>query len=349
MKNIIISFDGTWNIPDIKSNMEDSTSTNVFKLHQAIETAAATTIAQVKWYDTGVGTQWYDRFSGGIFGVGLSANIIQGYTALMDNYESGDRLFILGFSRGAYSARSLVGLIRNSGLLKKENKNRVNEAYQLYRNRDKGADTEYAQLFRNTYSTEVDIHFLGVWDTVGALGIPLESFGWFNREFYHFHDTELSGIVRHAYHAIAIDEHRENYDCTLWDPKQKPNQTVEQVWFPGAHANIGGGYADNNLSDITLLWMASKASACGLVLDMSLLPSLPQHFSRPVDSYKAFLDGAYSKLKAPYYRKIGYTEYGEEAINASVQEMLRQQSDYHPKNSLGDYLNGGYTPTGRIY
>ncbi len=120
MKNIIISFDGTWNIPDIKSNMEDSTSTNVFKLHQAIETATATATAQVKWYDTGVGTQWYDRLSGGIFGVGLSANIIQGYTALIDNYESGDRLFILGFSRGAYSARSLVGLIRNSGLLKKE-------------------------------------------------------------------------------------------------------------------------------------------------------------------------------------------------------------------------------------
>ena len=143
-KKIIISFDGTWNTPDVKSEIKGSKSTNVWKLHASILASDKNGTTQEKWYDK------------------------------------------------------------------------------------------------------------GIWGTVGALGIPLESFNWFNKAYYEFHDTELSSIVHNAFHAVAIDEWRKNYQCTLWDPTSKPNQRVEQVWFSGAHANIGGGYADNN--SLTLPW-----------------------------------------------------------------------------------------------
>lgn len=146
-----------------------------------------------------------------------------------------------------------MAFVRNAGLLRREHIGRVSEAYALYRTRDEGADSENARFFRGKYSQEIEIHFLGVWDTVGALGVPVESFDWFNKSYYQFHDTELSGIVKNAFHAIAIDEHRRNYQCTLWDPKGKPNQRIEQTWFSGAHANIGSGYSSDLLSDLSPL------------------------------------------------------------------------------------------------
>ena len=110
--------------------------------------------------------------------------------------------------------------------------------------------------FRATrQSPLIKIKFVGVWDTVGALGIPLESFGEFNKEAFEFHDTELSDIVENGIHAIAVDENREPYKVTLWTPKEKLKQTIEQRWFIGAHADVGGGYPSRALSDVTLRWM----------------------------------------------------------------------------------------------
>ena len=232
-KRLILCFDGTWNRPDDDHPEGEHVETNVRRIFESILEKDTNGRQQLKWYDEGVGTKWYQRFQGGAFGLGLSENIRQGYRYLVDRYEEDDEVYLFGFSRGAYTARSLVGLMRNCGLLRVSEHKRIEEAYELYRTRDEGADSETALAFRQKYARDIRIKFLGIWDTVGALGIPIESFDQFNRRHFEFHDTELSSIVEHAYHAVAVDEHREPYAVTLWDPKIKPRQTMEAgSWAP---------------------------------------------------------------------------------------------------------------------
>ncbi|MGY2259680.1 DUF2235 domain-containing protein [Pseudomonas sp. SDO55104_S430] len=347
-KKILVAFDGTWNLPDQAPEIDGDSSTNVVKLQEAVLPKHTDGTVQKTIYVPGVGTDWYDKLEGGAFGVGLSKRIKQGYLELAKIHEDGDEVFVIGFSRGAYSARSLVGLIRNVGLLTRKNVKHIDEAYSLYRTRDSSADTENARFFRQRYSKEIGIHFLGVWDTVGALGIPFKSAEWFNHTFYEFHDTELSGIVRNAFHAVAIDENRANYECTLWDPIAKPNQVMEQVWFCGAHANVGGAYANNDLSDVPLRWMADKAATCGLELDPNKIPPPPKVLADITDSYESFLGGTYRLLNARYFRPIGKTPFGQECFDDSVQQRVATIGNYRPKNPVDIFLTGTYRPVKKI-
>lgn len=332
-RRLVVSFDGTWNTPGDDGDIGKNDVTNVWRLHQAIPETGADGKKQLAHYEAGVGTRWYNRLPGGTFGAGLSRILRRGYSFLVDNYAEGDSLYVIGFSRGAYTARSLVGMLRNVGLLQKKHKRRIGEAEQLYRARDEAADSATAETFRQRHSHHVEVQCLGVWDTVGALGVPINSFDWFNRRYYEFHDTALSGIVRHAYHAVAIDEHRASYDATLWDPEDKPRQTVEQAWFVGAHCNVGGGYPDNRLADLPLLWMAERAGRAGLHLDHGKLPARPDPLAaEPVDSYKAFLGGAYSRFADRAFRPLGRTAFGNESIHPSVVERLATDTQYRPHN-----------------
>jgi uncharacterized protein (DUF2235 family) len=335
MKKIVICLDGTWNTPDNNPEVDGNTSTNVWTLHNSLRDSDSQQIHQIKCYETGVGTHWYDKVRGGVFGVGLSDKIKDGYKCLANHYEQDDEIYIFGFSRGAYTARSLVGLIRNSGLIKSDNIDLVDEAYSLYRTRDEGPDAENAKFFRSKYCHEPEIKFLGVWDTVGALGVPVESFDWFNKRYYEFHDTELSGIVRNAFQALAIDEHRKTYQCALWDPKKKLNQRIEQVWFSGAHADIGGGYSDSNISDIPLQWMMDRATECGLEFKEDGAPPEPAGFAPLHDSYKQFLSGAYSMFEQRYYRPVLETKFGGESIDSSAIFRAKTDGSYWPKNLAG--------------
>jgi uncharacterized protein (DUF2235 family) len=217
MKRIVLCFDGTWNKPaDENLPAAQQVETNVSRFFKSVFDNGTDGTKQVKWYDEGVGTRWYDQFIGGAIGTGLELNIVQGYEFLAETYEDGDEVFVLGFSRGAYTARSFVGMLRNCGLIRPEHLGlRVGIAYGIYRTRDDGADSFAAKLFRSSFCREIRIEFLGVWDTVGALGIPLNVLEGFNSKFYEFHDTELSSIVENAYHAAAIDEHRQDYDVCL--------------------------------------------------------------------------------------------------------------------------------------
>jgi uncharacterized protein (DUF2235 family) len=287
----------------------------------------------MKWYDEGVGTQWYDQYIGGAIGTGLELNIIQGYEYLAKTYEKGDEIYVLGFSRGAYTARSLVGMVRNCGLVEPQHLAlRVGIAYGIYRTREDGPDSMTAKLFRSSFCREIQIKFVGVWDTVGALGIPLDAVKDFNMKFYEFHVTELSRIVENAYHAGAIDEHRQDYDACLWNPKSKPGQAVEQRWFVGAHCDVGGGYADRRLSDLTLRWMQDKASAVGLELTPVALGA--ENYRGPfTDSYLEFLDGLYAKKNPRHYRSIGVTQFGNEVVDASVQQRRKVDRSYEPQNN----------------
>lgn len=274
MKRLVLCCDGTWNRADQASNGHPC-PTNVVKLAYRVAKRDGD-VPQILFYDQGVGTgNVLDRWSGGAFGEGLDDNIFDAYRFLIANYEEGDEIFLFGFSRGAFTARSIAGMIRKCGVVKRTSIDQYVPAMALYRDPRVHPNDSPAKEFRQQHSccgdSPVAIRFIGVWDTVGALGIPLRGLRWLTRRSVVFHDTELSGIVQTACHALAIDEHRAPFEPTLWLEKAKPNQTVEQVWFPGVHSDVGGGYPETALSDITLQWMLDKASAAGLVLDADVL------------------------------------------------------------------------------
>ncbi len=259
MKRLIICYDGTWNTADNKG-----TPSNVVRFARMIGPSDTKGVSQVVYYDPGVGTgNFVDRIVGGTFGDGLEQKVKEGYLFLAHNYEKGDEIYVFGFSRGAFTARSLVGFIGACGglLAGERGLNKLEAAWDYYRVPPaKRSEYEFHVEIDQLIDKSVDIHCLGVWDTVGALGIPSNLFNQVNKLRYSFHDTKLSKIVKCAFQALAIDEHRGPFVASLW---QKPNppikdQVVEQVWFPGVHANIGGGYLNTYISDLTLRWMMAR-------------------------------------------------------------------------------------------
>jgi uncharacterized protein (DUF2235 family) len=362
-KRLVICCDGTWNKPDQTEGGLPS-MTNVTKVALAVapwDNSAQPPVEQRVYYDTGVGTGRFDRFLGGAFGAGLSKNVQQAYSFLVQNYDPGDantpgdELYFFGFSRGAYTARSTVGLIRNSGLLRREYAHKLDDAYKLYRRRDDASHPRAieAELFRKSFSHSPKIHFIGVWDTVGALGIPFETplISKFN-ENWRFHDTELSSWVLHAYHALAIDERRKPFRPAVWkqDPEnKKKGQVCEQVWFAGVHSNVGGGYADTGLSDIALLWMINRATACGLKFDLSQLQAAPapNPKEKPRNSQKWY----YWLLGGNFTRRLGWVldedqreipdpTQSQVAASSAIVRRDDKACNYDPKN-LRDFLAAG--------
>lgn len=267
MKRLVICCDGTWNTPDQTSGGTPS-PTNVTKLALGVA-GEADGVPQLLYYHRGVGSYGRARLRGGAFGVGVAHDVLRAYRFVVENYEPDDEIFLFGFSRGAFTARSVAGLIRNAGVLKPAAVERLDDAYALYRARSiKPRDIE-SELFRRSYShANTRIRFIGVWDTVGALGIPTLGpkflMDRINRRFA-FHDTELSSRVDVAMHAVAIDERRKAFRPALWTRHDAAgDQVVEQVWFSGVHSDVGGGYPDSSPADVTLLWLAGRAAKHGL-------------------------------------------------------------------------------------
>src|SRR6266498_1352423 len=270
-KRLILCCDGTWNTAEQKS------PTNVTKLYNALAREDAAGNEQRPFYHVGVGVKPSERLRGGTFGFGLSRNVKDTYRFIVENFEPDDELFFFGFSRGAFTARSTAGLVRNAGILRRECADRLDEAYGLYRDRTSHPRGTESQLFRRSYSHETRIRFIGVWDTVGALGIPLNGLRWvnaFNRR-WQFHDTDLSTTVDAAFQALAIDEKRRPFEPAVWRQQEDAqHQRLEQVWFAGVHCDVGGGYPDAALADIALVWIADRARSCGLGLRPDAFPSV---------------------------------------------------------------------------
>jgi uncharacterized protein (DUF2235 family) len=200
--------------------------------------------------------------NGGAFGAGLSNNVRRAYTFLAQNYDPDDEIYIFGFSRGSYTARSLVGCLSAVGLLRRESfdARAVSMMWEHYRTHP--ADrlpARTAALREMSYrpGTEIRIRCLGVFDTVGALGIPLSVFWRENRDLFGFHDVGLSPICEHSLHAVAIDEHREAFEATLWRQEKftAKEERAEQVWFSGSHGDIGGGYVLKKREPTDRTWM----------------------------------------------------------------------------------------------
>ncbi len=272
MKRLICCLDGTWNSDD-----DGAVPTNVVKIHRAILPEDAAGVRQVSHYVKGIASAKDTRaqFLKGAVGYELGDRIQAGYRFLVDTYEPGDEIFLFGFSRGAFEARSLAGFISLLGIAKPGSGVSVADAWALYRQSPDKRSAADLERLRAGAHYPVRIKCVGVWDTVGNIGNPFFSGGILGR-WSRFHDTRLHPSIEVGLHALSIDEVRGPFRPTLWTrPRHAPptpGQHVEQVWFAGSHANVGGGFPETELSDIALLWMAERASAtAGLALDTDAL------------------------------------------------------------------------------
>lgn len=339
-KNIVVLSDGTG------QEGGEGNNSNVYKMFQMIEDR---TNAQIAFYDPGLGTGWR-KFSGNAMGAGISQNVLDCYGFISDNYKWGDRIFLFGFSRGATTVRSLSGFIARFGILPHSRPELARKAWKIYTISDDDRRNAKAKSFisRNT-TTWCNIDFVGVWDTVSALGVPYPGVNAILDRIpglrHSFHDLKLSASVRHAYHAMSIDENRRDFAVTPWhtehngesllrevyvDPRDGDSgeqtdrtQTVDQVWFSGVHTDVGGGYAESGLSDISLAWMIDRAVDAD-VLDqpLRLFPYSSVVLDQKVDDRMHDERGTW--LKERLFREGGRSwdrsKCGKPVVHASVLE-----------------------------
>lgn len=341
-RKLVVLLDGTWS--------RAATQTNVERLYRLVAAATPDGVEQVSAYLPGVGVQpGLEHLLGGAFGLGLADLVKQGYQWLANHWRTGDEVWLFGFSRGAYAARSVSGMIHRCGLLRRDVQGQVtgkmvDAAYAFYQ-RDIGHDDPRAVAFRAQHSTAIDVHFIGVWETVGELGIPGVA-AWFPyaRKRYRFHDMALSANVRYACQALALDEHRVAFKPTKWTqvPRGDAAIDVEQRWFVGAHSDVGGGEASDGaghrpdtLPDIPLAWMQAKASAAGLAFTAPFTPAAGAELDAPNPSYKTFMYGLYRLFSKPFDRVLGSGV--NETIDPSVWLKWYEQANYRPP-SIGAAL-----------
>jgi uncharacterized protein (DUF2235 family) len=374
MKRIVVLIDGTWE--DITGN------TNVAKLKLSERIVAGEFIkskdvhgdTQQVHYHPGVGSEGdiFKRLLGGAIGIGLKRIIRDCYEFVVGDYAAGDEIYLIGFSRGAYAARALAGLIGASGVLRTKDAATFEIAWQYYRVRpssrahpeqasssERRALNDYAAV-QPAFHDSRDVKCVAVWDTVGSYGIPA-GFGFAALARYlvltrlGFHDTNFGDHVAVGLHAVAVDEHRRPFVPTFWTiaQGQQPKGHVEQTWFAGAHCNVGGGYADAGLSDIALVWLIARMKALtGLEFDLAAVRAGTQcNISGAiVDSTVGWpLDHAfphYRKVLSPFAVHHGYLTNSDDPAEENINERVhwsvvckRQtsaKSPYNPPNLPSD-------------
>lgn len=407
-KRLVLCMDGTWNTQD--------SNTSIFHLSNLVADEDENGVKQEIHYDVGVGTGVLDHFSGGVFGFGINKNILEAYEWLIEKYEDGDEIYIFGFSRGAFTARTLGGMLSKLGLLRPGAPMTVSELWKAYtligrveetkKNwwesifhkpplpcrplyRLKGFDGQPVPTDLNRtekllveWSRRPDIHCMGIFDTVGALGWDALAIPGLRTRIARFHNTNLNVLVRRGYHALAIDEHRPQFKCLPWrkwvpktgarEPSQREkDQKIEQRWFTGAHSNIGGGYEDNPLALFPLCWMMEKAREAGLgfrhmlkrpeiadctpLTDMSAVPAALRKIKHPYlrDSYAEFFGGILRPFPLRYRRPMaapgqphaeGSDETIGECVDESVAELWKADPTYRPANLTDYYSRMGLPP-----
>jgi len=363
-KNIVICLDGT-------GNQFKEDNSNVVKLFRTIVRGAG----QVAFYDAGVGTladpqyrtpvgKRFSKWLGLGLGFGLLKNVEEAYSYLMERYEPGDRIFLFGFSRGAYTARVLAGFLQAVGLLEPGNQSLIPYAIKLYKSKKRrywivgsaSPQFQVMQKFKSTFSRSVDIHFLGLWDSVST-------FGWiYNPIFLPY--TTNNRSVKTVRHALAIDERRAFFQPMPWGLTHADEQNIKEVWFAGVHSDVGGGYAeeDSGLSKITLRWMLDEATRpeMGLVIDRTkydryVLGSSGGGYVGPdpeADAHKSLKGGWWLVQYLP--RSVWIPERSKEAIRfprqdrkvepgATIHESVltrMSRQNYAPSNVDGDSPDG---------
>jgi len=330
-RRLIVFSDGTW------QDLNTKDSTNVVKTIEAIQPIGSDGIEQIVYYDEGIGcremsadgtslTDKIIKIVGGGLGLGIDRKIQDAYIFLCLNYQEGDEIYLLGFSRGAYTVRSLAGLIYNSSLLNRNFIKKVPEAYALYRDKTEATQpsSDKAIQFRHNNGKRVPIKALCCWDTVASLGLPrpILKIPFFARldEKYRFHNNTINQMIEHAFHAVAIDESRIVYDVELMEvDKTHPGQ-FSQVWFPGTHGSLGGGSEDHRLSDRPLVWMLDNLKSLGLSINEDPIePSC----DAPITPKKSIFGNEVRELPET-------TTFSD--LDISVKQRWQKCSNYRPPN-----------------
>ena len=325
MRNIVVCCDGTRG----KYGAGEK-NTNVVRLFERLGKDGA---EQISYYDPGVGA--YSPFRGVIMGLldklaasvsgngitseGIDDNVKEAYRYLMNYHEPGDRVYLLGYSRGAHTVRVLAGMLHKCGLLTKGSDNLIPSMADIYRRR---GNHDVAAGFKDSFSRECRPHFIGVWDTVASVG-------WVSRR--QFSNLRLNPDVAHGYQALAVDERRHHFRASRWDECGIPEgQTIEQVWFPGDHADVGGQDADRGISDIPLMWMLGHAEDKGLLLMRDWRTSLRPECSGKIQRS----DRHFWRLGA----KDRVIPEGSKVHSSVLQRRGDPSMDYQPRNLPRSYV-----------
>jgi uncharacterized protein (DUF2235 family) len=278
-KKHIIIIDGT------QSRLHRGQETNAGLLYKLLLEHDKTVWPRHIWYDPGIQGHGFWNWVTIASGKGINRMIRNAYAALCSKYRQGDQIFLFGFSRGAYAVRSLSGLINTVGLLRHEEatERNINQAFRLYE-LDRPAEIKAGFQERHC-EPNVTIEMIGVWDTVKTLGLPYPLLSRLAPMATEFHSDNIGGPVKHGYHALALNEDRQAYRPVLWHSQNGWTGHLEQVWFRGAHADIGGHVwsvpAARGLSNIPLVWMLERAEKCGLSLPRSWRDRYPCDVNAP--------------------------------------------------------------------
>ena len=377
-KNIVICMDGTGN------RGGRTRGTNVWRIFNSVDRNRVTP-KQITYYDDGVGSDGFRpiRLAAGAFGFGLSRKIRNAYAFLAENYEEGDRIYLFGFSRGAFAARSLAGMICRCGLLRREPfvtgrqqsrdrmVKRVLKAYRSEKNILQSGEEDHPppERIRECLGLEklelrqVPIHFIGVWDTVDAVGGTLGTLSVvdclsrtiFGKRWWGFHDLKPHRDIHSAFQALALDDERKTFHPKIWIPPKarlsggsakqsgkdsvdseatggETQQIVQQVWFAGAHANVGGGYPKDSLSLVPLLWMMCRARE----RELHFLNSKWVAFCEAADPHGRIYDSraGFTAFYRYGQRKV-YCHGQKPAVHASVLERIERGTDRYAPKALG--------------
>jgi uncharacterized protein (DUF2235 family) len=383
MRRLVFCFDGSWNKLDTKSH-----PTNVVLLAESVPPITDEGVQQIVYYDEGVGTSSDETFRGGAFGKGLVQNIREAYRFLIFNYVPGDEIFVFGFSRGAFTARSFLGFIRAVGILKVNDANQISEAWRLYQAHAVRADDDPDELlrFRANYCPELcvteseadwrrangsgdgsdpsllRIRYCGVWDTVGTLGWKAVS-AVFDRRTdkpYAKHDTELSPSVEAARHALAIDERRAHFLPTLWRNVRDLNERAgashydadapyQQKWFAGDHGSIGGGGPERGLSNAALHWVLRGAIYKGLVVNLTGRSQLKTiRYDAAAPLHNTPAEGLPAKRLAMNSVKVA-AGWAKAKLLTTTRSGPMEINDIHPSTLRRWFKAPGQLPEGEAY
>ena len=322
-KNIVVFSDGTGQEGGKGYN------TNVYKLFNMVEDR---TNMQISFYDRGLGTGW-QKITGNIGGMGISKNIRECYEFIFENYQAGDNIFLFGFSRGATTVRSLSAFIHMFGILPKSRPELIKQAYKIYKESDETKRNNLARDFVSRHHNQwCKIKFLGVWDTVDALGVPFKKLDffvdWIPLFRHKYHNLKLSESVEHARQALAIDDERLTFHPKIWDKDLEDYQAMKQVWFAGMHTDVGGGYKEQELSDIPLTWMVMEAKECGLRIYPKNKINIIQNCDGTMhDSRKGFPKSLFRKK----IRSWNSDTHGKPVVHVSVKlRKLNKQNEVSP-------------------
>jgi len=346
-KRIIVCCDGTWQNSD---GGDKGVPTNVTRISRALKSYTGGGMAQTVYYQSGVGTGGpVDKVVGGGVGYGLSEHVREAYGFLAHNYLPGDTIHLVGFSRGAYTARSICGLISRIGILTKKGMESFHKVYDDYKAKKYLVDPGWLREQEEGIHviSDVKIKTISCWDTVGSLGIPLlhipkvkDLVGGFNRKRYDFHDTGLSPQVENAFHALALDEERIFFEPTLWKKtEESKGANLKQCWFPGVHSDIGGGWKDKEISDMALAWMMQQLSPflefddsyLEKIIESGNLSSKDEWATGKINSETGIKRALNWKTRAP-----GMQDDTEETIHKSVRvRMMKFKPDWSSKALKG--------------